>query len=71
MDVRMPNVDGYQASRSIRRREERAGGHVPIVALTAHAMQGDRERCLQAGMDAFLTKPLQIAELQRVIRELT
>ena len=71
MDVRMPNVDGYQATRAIRSKEENTGVHIPIIALTAHAMQGDRERCLQAGMDAFLTKPIQIAELQRTIQELT
>jgi signal transduction histidine kinase/CheY-like chemotaxis protein len=67
MDVQMPGLDGLQATRAIRAREKRTGRHVPIIAMTAHAMEGDRERCLAAGMDAYLSKPLKIEELFRMI----
>ena len=72
MDCQMPEMDGFEASRAIRRLEARRGGHVPIVAMTAHALQGDEERCLEAGMDAYLAKPIrpeQVREmLERVVR---
>ena len=67
LDIQMPEFDGFQVIEALRRREQTAGGHLPVVALTAHAMKGDRERCLQAGMDDYLSKPIRSAELFAVI----
>jgi CheY-like chemotaxis protein/HPt (histidine-containing phosphotransfer) domain-containing protein len=71
MDVQMPQMNGLEATRAIRALERERGGHVPIVAMTAHAMKGAREECLQAGMDAYLSKPVQMAELVHVMEGLT
>ena len=70
MDVQMPELDGLEATAAIREQEKSTGRHIPIVAVTAHAMKGDAERCLAAGMDAYAPKPLQARELLAVIRGL-
>ncbi len=67
MDVQMPELGGLEATEAIRRREKESGGHVPIVAMTAHAMRGDRERCLAAGMDGYVSKPLDAGELYEAV----
>jgi CheY-like chemotaxis protein len=67
MDVQMPEMSGFEATASIRERENQKGGHVPILAMTACAMSGDRERCLEAGMDGYISKPLRPTELLRAI----
>jgi CheY-like chemotaxis protein len=67
MDLQMPHMDGFEATAELRRREAVSGGHTPIVAVTANAMQGDRERCLAAGMDGYVTKPIKRPELFRAI----
>ncbi|MBI5570836.1 MAG: response regulator [Desulfomonile tiedjei] len=63
MDIQMPEMDGIQATRAIRRKEADTGNHVPIVAMTAHVLEGFREECLAAGMDGFLTKPIRADDL--------
>jgi PAS domain S-box-containing protein len=67
MDVQMPEMDGLEATAAIRAKEEATGAHVPIIAMTAHAMKGDRERCLEAGMDGYVAKPIRSKELLQTI----
>jgi two-component system, sensor histidine kinase and response regulator len=71
MDVRMPEMDGIEATAAIRAREKASGVHLPVIAVTAHVMPGDREHCLQAGMDAYLAKPVRSQELFEVIERFT
>jgi len=71
MDVQMPDMDGLEATAAIRSWEKMTSSHTLIVAMTAHAMAGDRERCLAAGMDGYVSKPIRIKELQDVIDQLT
>ncbi|MGH9353742.1 MAG: response regulator, partial [Terriglobia bacterium] len=70
MDVQMPEMDGFQATAEIRKREKATGDHIPIIAMTAHAMTGDAEKCLSAGMDAYLSKPIRIDHAMEVIATL-
>jgi CheY-like chemotaxis protein len=69
MDVQMPDMDGLEAAAEIRARE-RSGERIPIIALTAHAMTGDRERCMQAGMDGYVTKPIRFQDIVNEINRL-
>ena len=67
MDVQMPEMDGFEATAAIREKEKATGAHIPIIAMTAHAMKGDEERCLAAGMDAYISKPIQPTQLFQTI----
>jgi two-component system sensor histidine kinase/response regulator len=69
MDVQMPDMDGFEATAAIRKRESPTGKHQPIIALTAHAMKGDQERCLAAGMDGYLSKPIRPQELDAILEK--
>ena len=71
MDVQMPEMDGFEATNLIRNHQEKTGLYTPIIAMTAHAMKGDRENCLRAGMDDYVSKPIQIRELLRVIESVS
>ncbi len=68
MDVQMPEMDGFETTNAIREKEKATKAHLPIIAMTAHAMKGDRERCLQAGMDAYISKPINGQELSRLLK---
>ncbi len=69
MDVQMPEMDGLDATRIIRNSETGTGRHIPIVALTAHALKRDEERCIEAGMDAYLTKPIRPEKLDEILQK--
>jgi len=69
MDVQMPEMDGLEATAAIRANEEGTDRHLPILALTAHALTGDRQRCLDAGMDGYLAKPIQTAQLLQALAD--
>jgi signal transduction histidine kinase/ligand-binding sensor domain-containing protein/DNA-binding response OmpR family regulator len=69
MDVQMPQMNGFEATAAIRARERQTGAHTPIIAMTAHAMQGDRERCLEAGMDGYISKPISTEQLRRILAQ--
>jgi CheY-like chemotaxis protein len=71
MDVQMPEMDGFQATAAIRKLELRQGKHTPIIAMTAHALPGDRERCLEARMDGYIAKPVHVDDLFREIERVT
>ena len=70
MDVQMPGMDGFEATREIRKREAQSGGRIPIIAMTAYATEGDRERCLEAGMDSYVSKPISATKLFKAIAAL-
>jgi len=67
MDIQMPEMDGYSATRAVRQWEMRQGKHVPIIAMTANAMKGDREACLKAGMDGYIAKPIKKEDIAEAI----
>ena len=71
MDVQMPEMDGFETTACIREREKGTGRHIPIIALTAHAITGDREHCLEAGMDGYVSKPIQAEQLFQAIVDVT
>jgi len=68
--VQMPTLDGFEATAAIRRHEQSTGTHVPIVAMTAHAIKGDEQRCLSAGMDSYIAKPIRAEELYGTLEKL-
>jgi PAS domain S-box-containing protein len=68
MDVQMPVMDGFEATAGIREKEKTSGNHLPVIAMTAHAMEGDRQRCLQAGMDDYISKPIRSQELNDLLK---
>jgi two-component system sensor histidine kinase/response regulator len=70
MDIQMPEMDGFEATAAIRAKEKLTGRHVPIIAMTAHALKGYQERCTSAGMDAYISKPIRTSELFSTVESL-
>jgi CheY-like chemotaxis protein len=70
MDIQMPEMDGFEATAAIRAKEKLTGRHVPIIAMTAHALIGDQERCISAGMDAYISKPIRTSEMFATIESM-
>ncbi len=71
MDVQMPVMDGFQATATIREKERSTGQHIPIIAMTGYAMKGDRQRCIDAGMDGYICKPIRSQELFEIVESFT
>ena len=69
MDCQMPEMDGFAATRVIRKTELTSGRHIPIIAMTADALEGDRDRCIAAGMDDYLCKPVNLDNLRKVLEQ--
>ena len=69
MDIQMPEMDGLEATRTVRKREEITGKHVPVIAMTAYTMEGDKTRCLEAGMDGYISKPITAQALYEIIEQ--
>jgi CheY-like chemotaxis protein len=70
LDVQMPEMGGFEATSIIREQEKESTRHIPIIAMTAHAMKGDREKCIAAGMDDYISKPISSQDLAKVLAEL-
>ena len=69
MDLQMPEMDGFEATSAIREKERSTGRHIPIIAMTAHALKGDQDRCLAAGMDGYISKPIRTSEMFSTIED--
>jgi two-component system, sensor histidine kinase and response regulator len=70
MDIQVPRMDGFEATAAIREREKVTGGHIPIVAMTADALVGDREKCIASGMDGYISKPIPTSEMLATIERM-